>query len=92
MSHVIVQKPKLIARVRRIKGQIEAIERALQMDAECADLLQQVAAIRGAVSGLTLELMEEHIRSHVIDPDRDPDTQKAKGAQELIDVLRTYLK
>ncbi|MDB5649311.1 MAG: hypothetical protein JWL62_831, partial [Hyphomicrobiales bacterium] len=88
----IADKPKLVARVRRIRGQIEAVERALEAEADCAAILQLVAAVRGAVGGLTLELMEHHIREHIVDPRHEPDPERARGAQDLIDILRTYLK
>jgi DNA-binding FrmR family transcriptional regulator len=92
MSHTIKEKTKLLARVRRIKGQMEAIERALEAELGCADVLMLVASVRGAVNGLTVELMEDHIRNHVVDPAHEPDPERAKGATELIDVVRTYLK
>ena len=92
MSHTIKEKTKLLARVRRIKGQVEAIERALEAELGCADVLMLVASVRGAVNGLTVELMEDHIRNHVVDPAHEPDPDRAKGAAELIDVVRTYLK
>jgi DNA-binding FrmR family transcriptional regulator len=92
MSHTIKEKTKLLARVRRIKGQMEAIERALEAELGCADVLMLVASVRGAVNGLTVELMEDHIRNHVIDPAHEPDPERAKGAAELIEVVRTYLK
>lgn len=92
MSHTIESKGKLIARVRRIKGQVEAVERALEAEVGCADVLMLVASLRGAIQGLSVEVMEEHIRHHVVNPDTDPDAQRAKGAAELIEVVRTYLK
>jgi DNA-binding FrmR family transcriptional regulator len=92
MSHTVRNKDKLLARVRRIKGQVEGIERALEGDKECAEVLMLVASIRGAVNGLTAELVEDHIRHHVADPDHDDDPDRARGAAELIDVVRTYLK
>jgi DNA-binding FrmR family transcriptional regulator len=91
MSHVIKEKAKLIARVRRIKGQVEAVERALEAEIGCGDVLQLVASIRGAINGLTAELIEDHIHHHVVDPDLEP-AEKARGASELIEVVRTYLK
>lgn len=90
MSHTIENKSKLLARVRRIKGQVEAVERALEAELGCTDVLQLVAAVRGATSGLTAELMEDHIRHHVLGP-ADPSEQR-RGGEELIDVIRTYLK
>jgi DNA-binding FrmR family transcriptional regulator len=92
MSHTIVSKPKLLARVRRIRGQVEAVERALEAEVGCADVLMLLASVRGAVNGLTAELMEEHIRHHVVDPARETDPDRARGATELIDVVRTYLR
>ncbi|MBZ6078000.1 metal/formaldehyde-sensitive transcriptional repressor [Microvirga puerhi] len=92
MSHTVKEKTKLLARVRRIKGQVEAIERALEAELGCADVLMLVASVRGAVNGLTVELMEDHIRNHVVDPAHEPDPERAKGAAELIEVVRTYLK
>ena len=92
MVHTIREKNKLLARVRRIRGQVEAIERALETEIGCADVLQVIASVRGAMNGLMAEVMEAHIRFHVVDPAREPNTQRAQGAQELIDVVRTYLK
>ncbi|CAN5513908.1 metal/formaldehyde-sensitive transcriptional repressor [soil metagenome] len=92
MAHTIKEKSKLLARVRRIKGQAEAVERALEAELGCADVLQLVASMRGAVNGLTVELIEDHIVHHVVDPHHEPDADRARGAAELIDVIRTYLK
>lgn len=90
MSHTIREKTKLLARVRRIRGQVEAVERALEGELGCADVLQLIASVRGAVSGLMAEVMEDHIRMHVVEPAREPD--RTKGAEELIDIVRAYLK
>jgi DNA-binding FrmR family transcriptional regulator len=92
MSHTIENKPRLLARVRRIKGQIEAVERTLDAEAGCAEVLMLVASLRGAINGLTAELMEDHIRHHVVDPAHEKNAARAKGATELIEVVRTYLK
>ncbi len=90
MSHTIHQKDKLIARLRRIKGQIEGIERALEAEAPCAEVLRQIASVRGAVSGLTAEVMEDHLREHVLAASTDDD--RRQGGEEMIEVIRTYLK
>lgn len=90
MAHTVRQKSKLLARIRRIRGQVEAVERALEAEVGCADVLQLIASVRGAMNGLMAEVMEDHIRQHVVDTARDPD--RARGAEELIDVVRTYLK
>ena len=92
MAHTIKEKSKLLARVRRIKGQAQAVERALEAEIGCADVLMLVASMRGAVNGLTAEILEDHIRNHVVDPADEADASRAKGAAELIDVVRTYLK
>ena len=92
MAHTIREKSKLIARVRRIRGQIEAVERALEAETGCADVLQLIASVRGAINGLMAEVMEDHIRLHVVDPASEGDPDRARGAEELIDVVRTYLK
>ncbi|MGO4681911.1 metal/formaldehyde-sensitive transcriptional repressor [Hyphomicrobium sp. 2TAF46] len=90
MGHTIKQKAKLQSRVRRLKGQLEAVERALEAEQPCAEVLNLVASIRGAITGLTAELIEDHIREHVIAA-ADTRTRSA-GAEELIDVIRTYFK
>lgn len=92
MGHTVLKKTKLLARVRRIRGQTEAIERALEAEAECGEVLRLIASVRGAVNGLMAEVVEDHIRTHVVDPAFEPDRARAQGADELIDVVRTYLK
>lgn len=91
MSHVKANQQQLIARVRRIAGQMTAIERALETDAGCSAVLQQVAAVRGAINGLMDEIVEGHVREHVAHPDLD-DAARAAGAEELIAVIRRYAK
>ncbi|HWY60691.1 MAG TPA: metal/formaldehyde-sensitive transcriptional repressor [Rhizomicrobium sp.] len=92
MSHTVRQKAKLLNRVRRLRGQIEAIERALEAESECIDVMQQVVSVRGAASSLMAELMEDHIRFHVSDPMHDRDKSRAKGSEQLIEVVHSYLK
>jgi DNA-binding FrmR family transcriptional regulator len=92
MSHTIREKQKLLNRVRRIRGQVEAIENALEQEQECASVLQLIAACRGAMAGLMNEVIEDHIRDHLVDPDRRPTPQQMAAAEELIDVLKSYLK
>ena len=90
--HTVEEKPKLILRIKRIKGQIAAIERALEADEDCSDLLQLITAARGAMNGLMAELLEGHIRFHVIDPKQKISSEQALAADELIDIVRSYLK
>jgi DNA-binding FrmR family transcriptional regulator len=81
-----------LARVRRIGGQVEALERALEAERGCAEVLQQLAAVRGAVTGLMVEVMEEHIESHLVSPATASRAKRRQGADELMDVVRTYLR
>ncbi|HWX91017.1 MAG TPA: metal/formaldehyde-sensitive transcriptional repressor [Terriglobales bacterium] len=90
--HTVQEKPKLVLRTRRIKGQIAAIERALENDEDCSDLLQLITAARGAMNGLMAELLEGHIRFHVLDPQQKATSEQLLAADELIDVVRSYLK
>jgi DNA-binding FrmR family transcriptional regulator len=92
VSHTIREKSKLLSRVRRIRGQIEAVERALEQEIGCADVMQLIAAARGAINGLMAEVMEDHIRMHVIDPGPKRDSERAQATEELIDIVRCYLK
>jgi len=92
MTHVLREKEKLTLRVRRIRGQIEAIERALESDQDCSDVLQLISAARGAMNGLMAELVEDHVRFHVLDPARKPTSAQALAADELIELVRSYLK
>ncbi len=92
MGHTSNEKTKLLSRVRRIRGQVEAIERAVEDKQSCSKVLQLIAATRGAMNGLMTEVIEDHIRFHIVDPTHEPNKNRAKGAEELIDVLRSYLK
>lgn len=91
MGHITKDRDKIIARIRRIAGQVGAIERSVNADAPCADTLHLVAAVRGAVAGLMDELVEEHLHSHVAAPDITLEERK-KAADELATVLRRYVR
>jgi DNA-binding FrmR family transcriptional regulator len=73
MTHVAREKTKLLNRLKRIRGQLEAIERAVDQDVECARVLQQATSCRGALEGFIAEVIEDHIREHMIDPNMPPD-------------------
>jgi DNA-binding FrmR family transcriptional regulator len=92
VSHTVREKQKLLNRVRRIRGQVEAIETALEQEQDCSAVLQLIAASRGAMAGLMSEVIEDHIRDHLVDPERRPTAQQMAAAEELIDVLKSYLK
>ena len=91
MSHRAADKAPLLARVRRIAGQMAAIEKAINGDAECSAILHQVAGVRGAVNGLMDELIEDHVREHVARPGLSA-ADRATGAEELIAAIRRYAK
>lgn len=92
MSHTIKEKGKLLSRVRRIRGQVEALERALEDERGCTAVMQQIAAVRGAINGLMAEVMEDHIRVHVADPSIVDEAERAQGTEELVHIIRAYLK
>lgn len=92
MSHTSKEKTKLLNRVRRIRGQIEAVERALEAETECSEILQLLAATRGGLNGLMAEVIEDHIREHVASPAIESAAERMKGADELVEIVRTYLK
>jgi DNA-binding FrmR family transcriptional regulator len=75
----------------RIRGQVEALDRALEEERECGDVLQQIAAIRGAVTGLMKVILEGHVRDHLADEERTP-KERAQAAEDVVDVLGRYLR
>ena len=90
--HTIKEKEKLIWRVRRVRGQVEAVERALTNEDNCSDVLRLIAATRGAMNALMAELLEDLVRFHVLDPKRKPTSDQAVAADELVDAVKAYLK
>src|SRR5579872_5786097 len=92
MAHTTEEKKKLLNRVRRIRGQVEAIERTLAQEAECSEVLHNISACRGAMDALMAEVIEGHIRFHVLDPNTTPTDEQAQAADDLIQALRAYLK
>ncbi len=92
MSHITRNKVSLLARVRRIRGQVEALERALEAEKGCAEIMQQIAAFRGAANGLMTEVIGEHLRTHVANPAITSNASRTRGADELIEVVRAYLR
>lgn len=90
MTHTIQDKKKLLNRVRRVAGQIAAIERALDDEKGCATVLHLIVAARGAINGLMSEVIEDHIRLHVIEPAQN--VERRRGGEELIEAVQSYLK
>lgn len=91
MSHVAKEKQKLLNRLKRLKGQVEAMERAIEEDRECARVLQQATACRGALDGFIGEVIEDHIREHMVDPAAPPEDPRTLAAEELIEIVHSYI-
>ena len=91
MPHSPADKKKALTRVRRIRGQLDALERALEDGADCAPVLQQLAAVRGAVNGLMSEILEGHLREEFAHPASTPEQREA-GIDAAVALVRSYLK
>jgi DNA-binding FrmR family transcriptional regulator len=92
MAHTSRDREKLLNRVRRIKGQVSGIEKALEHDEECWKVLQSIAACRGAINGLMAEVLEGHVRYHVVDSRRKPTPAQSEATEELIELVNRYLR
>lgn len=92
MGHTVRGKAKLLGRIRRIRGQVEAVERALDREQGCAEVLQLIAAVRGATNGLMAVVIEDHIQMHLANPAIKTNAERTQRADELIDVIRAYLR
>ncbi|MDI7774753.1 metal/formaldehyde-sensitive transcriptional repressor [Asticcacaulis sp. EMRT-3] len=90
--HANKEKDKLLARVRRIKGQVEALERAFESEAESEKILHLIVAARGGISGLMGEVVEHHIRNHLADDPDQPGVLRPEAQQALIDIIHSYVK
>ncbi|MDB5450353.1 MAG: uncharacterized protein JWQ52_1481 [Phenylobacterium sp.] len=90
--HTKLHKTKLLARVRRLRGQVEAIERALEAESGCDQVMHLIAGARGAMAGLMAEVVEDHVHSHLVDEERHPGALNPEAAEQLLDVVRAYLK
>ncbi|HTY51370.1 MAG TPA: metal/formaldehyde-sensitive transcriptional repressor [Steroidobacteraceae bacterium] len=90
MSHVVHEKRKLLNRIRRIRGQVEATEQAIQSDVGCPAVMHQLVACRGAINSLLAEVLEDHVREHLIGRGRA--RAQAQAADELIDIAHAYFR
>jgi DNA-binding FrmR family transcriptional regulator len=90
MTHVTGHRGKLLTRIRRIGGQVAALEKSLQADIDCAAVLTQIAAVRGAVQGLMMEVLDDHLREHVVaEPNRKARAREMSAVNAL---MRTYVR
>lgn len=88
--HTVRHKKKLVARVRRVKGQIEAVERALTEERGCEEVVRTIAAARGAMNALAAEVLCDHLEDHLAAPRVSSDA-RAAAATELARVLRQFV-
>jgi DNA-binding FrmR family transcriptional regulator len=89
MSHILRNRERLLKRIRRIRGQVDAVERALEAGKECSDVLHAISAARGAMNGLMSEVLEDHIRCHV---GTNGSRANKKDVEDVIEVMRSYMK
>ena len=92
LSHITANEKELITRINRIQGQFDGIKEAIAADEDCAAIMQQVAACRGAMNSLMAEIIEGEIKCHVLSPNAKANSAEAKAADELVEVLRRYIK
>ena len=93
MAHTLEEKKKLLNRVRRIMGQVAAIEKALDQEvADCSEILHNISACRGAMDALMAEVIEGHIRFHILPKNRHVTDEQEQAADDLVNALRAYLK
>jgi len=92
VAHTAEEKKKLLVRVNRIQGQLKSIREAIEEERECEDVLQQIAACRGAVNSLLVEIVEGEIRFHVLDKNAKVESKETKAAENLIGILHRYIK
>jgi DNA-binding FrmR family transcriptional regulator len=92
MAHTVEEKKRLLNRVRRIKGQVAAIEKVLDQEGECSEVLHNISACRGAMDALMAEVIEGHIRFHILPADRSATGEQTRAADDLVTALRAYLK
>ena len=90
MPHTPAEKKKALTRLRRIQGQAEALARALEAGADCGAVLQQLAAMRGAVNGLMAEVLESHLHEEF--GGAAGGAKKSAGVEQAIALVRSYLK
>jgi len=91
MAHARRDNARLLARVRRMQGQVEALARLLREQRDCNDVLQQIAAVRGAATSLMADVLEEHLKEHLAAQSGSGE-QRARDLSELAHIVKRYLK
>ena len=90
MSHIIKDKQKITSRVNRIKGQLDAFAKAIESEEDCYQVIQLLASCRGAVNGLMADVVERHIREHIVEAENKKDA--SDSAEDLVDIMKSFLK
>lgn len=90
MAHITKDKTKILARVNRIKGQLEAFSKAVDSGQDCYQVLQLLASCRGAMNGLMNEVVENHIREHIVEAENKKEA--SESGEDLIEIMRSFLK
>lgn len=90
VAHTVKDKKKLITRINRIKGQLDALSKSIESDEDCYKVMMLLASCRGAMNGLMSEVVEGHIRDHIVSAESKKESSKA--AEEMIDVMKSFLK
>jgi DNA-binding FrmR family transcriptional regulator len=92
MAHTSEERRRLLSRINRIEGQVKSIRTALENNRECASVLQQIAACRGAINSLLVEIIDGEIRFHVLSRNAKVDSREARAAEDLVEILHRYIK
>jgi DNA-binding FrmR family transcriptional regulator len=92
VAHTAQEKKDLLVRVKRVQGQLESIRQAIEEERECAEVLQQIAACRGAMGSLLAEIIEGEIKFHVLTKNTKANSQEMKAAENLVQILHRYIK
>lgn len=90
MAHTIRDKAKIVSRINRIKGQLDAFTKAIETEQDCYQNMQLLASCRGALNGLMAEVVEGHIRGHIVEAENKK--AASESGEELIDIMRSFLK
>jgi DNA-binding FrmR family transcriptional regulator len=90
MAHTDREQTKLLMRIKKLRGQMDAVERSLTEGKDCGDILMLLSAVRGGINGLMAEVLEDHIRLHLLEPSKERIAPEL--AEDLIDLVRSYLK
>ncbi len=90
MRHTIREKSKIVSRVNRLKGQLDAFAKAIEAEEECYQVMQLLASCRGALNGLMGDIIEQHIREHIVEAENKKIA--TESGEELVDIMKSFWK